>query len=114
MCLSFVDCLNFLRHKSYINKLKKKSSFSSLVFFASFFFFTYPSDSVRSSLFKVKPLILTAATESLMLFTDRFFLAQHSLDAMNGASAVFLVTAIFVFFGVAIAAASEGLFRVAS
>ena len=63
------------------------------------------SNLIRISL----PLMLTGATESLMLFADRMFLAHHSLDAMNAASAVFLVTAIFVFFGVAIAGASEVL-----
>lgn len=63
-----------------------------------------------SSLLKVSiPLMLTGATESIMMFSDRAFLAHHSIEAMNVASATFMMTAVFVFFGVAIAGIAEVL-----
>lgn len=63
-----------------------------------------------SSLLKVSvPLMLTGATQGLMLFIDRAFLAHHSVEALNGAAATYLMTAVFVFFGVAIAGIAEVL-----
>ena len=64
---------------------------------------------LRSLLRVSVPLMLTAATEGIMLFADRAFLSHHSVEAMNGASATFMATAVFVFFGVAIAAVAEVL-----
>lgn len=67
------------------------------------------SPSLRALLTVSIPLMLTSATEGLMLFADRAFLAHYSVEAMNVASATFLTTGVFIFFGVAIAAIAEVL-----
>lgn len=55
------------------------------------------------------PLMLIAASESLMMFMDRVFLARYDLGAMNSAAATFMSTALVIFSIVAICAISEVL-----
>lgn len=55
------------------------------------------------------PMMLTMASESVMLFVDRVYLGNFSVDAMNAAAATWLMTAVFVFSLVAVCGISEVL-----
>lgn len=51
----------------------------------------------------------SAASQSLMMFVDRVFLANYSLEAMNTSAAIFMSTALLIFAIVAICSIAEVL-----
>ena len=56
----------------------------------------YPAGSFLEFIHISVPLILSFLSVSLMIFTDRFFLANYSIDAMNAVAAA--STAGFILF----------------
>jgi MATE family multidrug resistance protein len=67
----------------------------------------YPPGSIREVAAVSFPLILTAASGSIMHFFDRSFLAQYDLHAMNVAIATYMPVATLQFSAIAIASIAE-------
>lgn len=67
----------------------------------------YPTGSIREILFISVPLILSAASGSLMFFVDRLILAQLSTDAMNAAASAGMFCYIFHYGAIGVAAIAE-------
>lgn len=67
------------------------------------------SVNLRALLRVAFPLMVTGATESMMMFSDRVFLSHYSVAAMNAASATATMCAVFIFVGMAVAGIAEVL-----
>ena len=55
------------------------------------------------------PLMISAASESFMMFMDRAFLARYSIDMMNAAAVIWINTALVIFSIVAVCSIAEVL-----